>query len=173
MTGSHSFNEVHFDDVFVPEAMLVGTRGNGWTQVSGEMGNERSGPGRFLSSFAIIDELVRRVRDEPTEERRRAIGRIVSHVAVLRHLSASIAEMIRQGKDPTVQGALVKDVGTALEQEVPEIARQIFALEPSPSSPDALAALVGSTLLAAPSFTLRGGTRKILRGIIARGLGVR
>lgn len=173
MTGAHSFNEVHFADVFIPEAMLIGTRGNGWVQVSGEMGSERSGPDRFLSSFAVVEALVRRTREEPTDERRAAVGRLVGHVAVLRRLSASIAEMIRNGEDPTVQGALVKDIGTALEQEIPEVARRLFAIEPSPLGEDPLAALVGSTLLASPSFTLRGGTREILRGIIARGLGVR
>ena len=173
MTGSHSFNEVHFEDVFVPDTMLVGTRGNGWAQVTGELGNERSGPDRFLSSFAIVDLMVKEVRERPTNEGLRAVGRLIAHVAVLRRLSASIAEMIRQGQDPTVQGALVKDVGTVLEQEIPQVARQLFALEPSPGSLDALSALVGTTLLAAPSFSLRGGTREILRGIIARGLGAR
>jgi alkylation response protein AidB-like acyl-CoA dehydrogenase len=173
MTGSHSFNEVRFEDVFVSDDMLIGVRGNGWAQVSGEMGNERSGPDRFLSSFAVVEQLVKSVREAPTDERRRAIGRMASHVAILRRLSMSVAEIIRQGGDPTVQGALVKDVGTVLEQEIPETAREIFALEPSPQSQDALAALVGATLLEAPSFSLRGGTREILRGIIARGLGVR
>jgi alkylation response protein AidB-like acyl-CoA dehydrogenase len=173
MSGSHSFNEVRFEDVFVPDDMLVGRRGNGWAQVSGEMANERSGPDRFLSSFAVVEQLVRAVRVRPGEERHRAIGRLVSHVAVLRRLSMSVAEMIRQGRDPTVQGALVKDVGTMLEQEIPQVARELFAMEPSPGSADALEALVGLTLLEAPSFSLRGGTREILRGIIARGLGAR
>lgn len=173
MTGSHSFNEVHFDDVFIPEAMLIGARGNGWKQVSGEMGNERSGPDRFLSSFAVLDLMVKAVREQPTQEGRRAIGRLIAQIAVLRRLSTSIAEMIRQGQDPTVQGALVKDVGAVLEQEIPQVARQLFALEPSQTSPDQMSALVGAILLASPSFSLRGGTREILRGIIARGLGAR
>lgn len=173
MTGSHSFNEVHFEDVFVPDAMLIGARGNGWKQVSGEMGNERSGPDRFLSAFPVLEEMVKAVREQPSVEGRRAIGRIIAHTAVLRRLSTSIAEMIRQGQDPTVQGALVKDVGAVLEQEIAQIARELFALEPSPQAADALSSVVGLTLLAAPSFSLRGGTREILRGIIARGLGAR
>jgi alkylation response protein AidB-like acyl-CoA dehydrogenase len=173
MTGSHSFNEVRFEDVHVPPGMLIGTRGNGWQQVSGEMANERSGPDRFLSSFAVLNQMVRSLRNQPSAEGLRAIGRITAHIAVLRRLSMSIAEMIRQGQDPTVQGALVKDLGTVLEQEIPQIARQIFAIEPSSQSSDELSSIVGSMLLAAPSFSLRGGTREILRGIIARGLGAR
>lgn len=173
MTGAHSFNSVHFDNVFVPDAMLVGTRGNGWAQVTSEMGNERSGPDRFLSSFTVVDQLVRYVRRDPSEARLRAIGRLVSHVAILRRLSISVAEIIRLGGNPTVQGALVKDIGTLLEQDIPEVAREIFALEPARNAPDLLTAIVGTALLEAPSFSLRGGTREILRGIIARGLGVR
>jgi hypothetical protein len=117
--------------------------------------------------------MVNSVRAAPTEEGRRAIGRLIAHTAVLRRLSTSIAEMIRQGDDPTVQGALVKDVGAVLEQEIPHVARELFAMEPSPSAVDPLASVVGSLILAAPSFSLRGGTREILRGIIARGLGAR
>lgn len=173
MTGSHSFNEVRFDEVFVPDAMLIGTAGAGWKQVTGEMANERSGPDRFLSSFAVLEQMVEAVRRQPSAEGRKVIGRIVAHLAVLRRLSLSIAEMVRLGQDPTVQGALVKDVGAVLEQEIPQLARELFALEPSPGSADALSSTVASILLAAPSFSLRGGTREILRGIIARGLGAR
>ena len=173
MTGSHSFNEIYFDDVFVPEEMLVGQRGNGWQQVTGEMGSERSGPERFLSSFLLVEMLASEIRNNPSPDRLRALGRLVAHVATIRSLSMSVAELIRQGKDPTVQGALVKDVGALLEQEIPHVAREIFAIEPAPGSDRELESLTGSILLAAPSFSLRGGTREILRGIIARGLGVR
>jgi hypothetical protein len=47
------------------------------------------------------------------------------------------------------------------------------AAEPSMSAPSEYAAALAVSLLAAPSFSLRGGTREILRGIIARGLGLR
>lgn len=173
MTGSHSFNEVHFDDVFVPGANLIGTRGNGWKQVTSEMGNERSGPDRFLSSFPVLSRMVREAQSDPDASKKREIGRLVSHTALLRRLSVSVAELVQQGEDPTVQGALVKDLGALLEQETPQIARQLFGMEPAPGGADAFSALVAETLLAAPSFSLRGGTREILRGIIARGLGVR
>ena len=68
----------------------------------------------------------------------------------------------------------MKDVGTAFERELPEIARRLVPVEPSlDDSGDVFAETLGHVLLHAPSFTLRGGTREILRGIIARGLGLR
>jgi hypothetical protein len=47
------------------------------------------------------------------------------------------------------------------------------ASEPEAQSTDRFLAVLAHTILHAPSFSLRGGTREILRGIIARGLGLR
>src|SRR3546814_3573971 len=54
MAGHHDFNEVFFDDVLVPHGALVGERGQGWKQVTAELGLERSGPERYLSSHALL-----------------------------------------------------------------------------------------------------------------------
>jgi hypothetical protein len=91
----------------------------------------------------------------------------------LRRLSRSVAGMLQAGENPALQAALVKDLGALLEQEIPEIARTLIAAEPDRSSTQAFAATLAHTMLHAPSFSLRGGAREILRGIIARGLGLR
>ncbi|QIB67558.1 acyl-CoA dehydrogenase [Kineobactrum salinum] len=173
MTGSHSLNEVQFDDVFVPDNALIGTRGDGWKQVLNELSNERSAPDRILSSFKLLDQLVASVRSEPTEEGKREVGRLIGRTALLTSLSASIVEMQRLGRDPGASAAIVKDLGAELEQETPEIARKLFPLELSRGSDDYLQTLIGAILLMSPSFSVRGGTREILRGIIARSLGAR
>lgn len=51
--------------------------------------------------------------------------------------------------------------------------RQLPDLTPRLSGDDASAADLATTLLSRPGFTLRGGTNQILRGVIARGLGLR
>jgi len=102
------------------------------------------------------------------------VGRFVAHLAALRRMSASIAGLLDQGRSPNVEAALVKDVGTAFERELPEVARRLFPVEPSLDDPaDPFSETLAHVVLYAPSFTLRGGTREILRGIIARGLGLR
>jgi hypothetical protein len=72
-----------------------------------------------------------------------------------------------------LEASLVKDLGALFEQEIPEIAHRLLDRELSPASADAGVAVQTYLSLVAPSFSLRGGTREILRGIVARGLGLR
>ncbi|HLG87012.1 MAG TPA: acyl-CoA dehydrogenase family protein [Alphaproteobacteria bacterium] len=44
LAGGHEFNEVFFEDVFVPDDMMVGAEGEGWAMVTRELAFERSGP---------------------------------------------------------------------------------------------------------------------------------
>jgi alkylation response protein AidB-like acyl-CoA dehydrogenase len=173
LSGDHHFNECVFQDAFLPEDALIGALGDGWRQVTGELAYERSGPERFLSSFTLLVELVRALGPDPSERAAIAIGRISAHIMILRRLSRSVAGMLGAGSDPALQAAVVKDLGALVEQEIPEIARLLVASEPEAQSTDRFLAVLAHTILHAPSFSLRGGTREILRGIIARGLGLR
>ena len=173
LTGEHHFNEVVFTDVFLPETALLGKEGDGWNQVTSELAFERSGPERFLSSFWLFVELVRALGPEPSDAGAIAIGRLTAHMMTLRRLSRSVAGMLQNGENPALQASLVKDLGALVEQEIPEIARTLVDQEPDASSTQAFSAVLAHTMMHAPSFSLRGGTREILRGIIARGLGLR
>jgi alkylation response protein AidB-like acyl-CoA dehydrogenase len=170
LAGDEDFNEVVFQDCFVPDDCLVGKAGNGWEQVTSELGYERSGPERFLSSFRVLVEFVRAVGERPTEHQAAVIGRAVAHLMTLRQMSISVAGMLQQGKSPPVEAALVKALGNDFEKSLPELLRLA-----APHLPPGhrFRATLAQTLLHAPSFTLRGGTREILRGVIARGLGLR
>jgi hypothetical protein len=172
LAGKHHINQIIFEDVFVPETTLLGAKGDGWKQVISELANERSGPERFLSSFTLLVELVRELGSNPSDEAVAVIGRLAGHICVLRNMSRSVAGMLHVGEDPTLQAAIVKDLGAVLEQEIPEIARRLVVSEPAADSLG-FASVLAATLLQAPSFSLRGGAREILRGIIARGLGLR
>ena len=171
--GGHDFNQVVFDDYFVPDDMIMGSVGMGWQLVTGELAFERSGPDRFLSTFQLLLESIRAVGPNPDARAANEIGRIVAHLAALRRMSTSIAGMLERGEQPIIEAALVKDVGTTLEREIPEIFRQLISTEPNMSDGGSYAELLGMTILRAPGFTIRGGTREILRGMIARGLGLR
>jgi alkylation response protein AidB-like acyl-CoA dehydrogenase len=171
--GEHHFNEVSFVDVLVPADGLLGKEGEGWQQVMSELALERSGPERFLSSFALLAELVRVCAQRPTERSSIAIGRLLAHLAVLRDLSRSVSEALQKGADPSLQAAIVKDLGAVYEQEIPEIARDLTGSDPLSCADPDFDATLAYTITHACSFSLRGGTREILRGIIARGLGLR
>jgi alkylation response protein AidB-like acyl-CoA dehydrogenase len=173
LAGSHHFNEVVFQDAFVPEDLRVGGEGDGWRQVTTELAFERSGPERYLSSIALLIELIRHVGKEPDERGLVVVGRLVAHLATLRQMSLSVAGMLQAGQNPNLEAALVKDVGTTFEQEIPEAVHALLDLEPTATGGSDLQQVLGYLVQRAPSFSLRGGTREVLRGIIARGLGLR
>ena len=170
MAGGEDFNEVVFEDCFVPEDALVGEPGNGWHQVTSELAYERSGPERFLSAFRVFVEFVRHAGTTPDPEAAALIGRLASHLITLRKMSISVAGMLQSGRSPAVEAALVKSVGNDFEKLLAELVRLHV---PTLPSDHALTRSLRQTLLHAPSFTIRGGTREILRGVIARGLGLR
>jgi acyl-CoA dehydrogenase len=87
-------------------------------------------------------------------------------------MSLSIAGMLQAGETPNLEAALVKDLGNAFEREIPELVRLLMPARRRAAG-DRLEEVLAETVLHAPSWTLRGGTREILRGIIARGLGLR
>ncbi|OJY65128.1 MAG: acyl-CoA dehydrogenase [Rhodospirillales bacterium 70-18] len=173
LSGEHHFNEVVFTDAFLPEDAVIGQLGQGWQQVTSELAYERSGPERFLSSFQVVVELLRAAGPAPSERVAVAVGRLAAHMIALRRMSRSVAGMLQQGGNPALEAALVKEVGNTLEQEIPEIVRLLLEAEPEADGADQLAAVLGHTMLHIPSFSLRGGTREVLRGMIARGLGLR
>ena len=175
LSGHHEFNEVHFEDYFVPDDMLVGEPGSGWAMVTAELAYERSGPDRYLSAWQLLAALVDRIGPQPDRHQSVQVGRLVAHAMALRRMSTVIAGMLDRGANPQVEAALVKHAGTGFEREIPEIARLL--VDRAGGSGDAAATRFDEALrqvtLTAPSFTLRGGTREILRGVIARGLGLR
>lgn len=173
LLGEHHFNEVFLTDVFVPDDRLLGKEGNGWNQVTSELAFERSAPDRFLVFFQFLREMVRMAGPTPDQATKAALGRLVSHLATLRGMSLSIAGMLEEGLQPNNEAAVVKDLGTRYEQDIPVIARQLFPCEPDLEAVDHYASMIARVTMNAPRLSIQGGTREILRGIIARGLGLR
>ena len=171
MAGNHDFNEVFFDDVLVPHSALVGTRGQGWKQVTAELGLERSGPERYLSSHALLAALIDAAGANPDPTMAVLIGELTAEMWTLRQLSMSTAAKLAAGEDPMVDASVVKELGNAFEQDMPRRIQAILDCDWNGESD--LARLLRALLIASPSFSLRGGTREVIRGIIARGLGLR
>ena len=69
---------------------------------------------------------------------------------------------------------LVKDLGTIYQQDLPEIARVLAESDATTEEDmaDFLDVAQYATMMA-PSYTIQGGTTQVLRGIVARGLGLR
>jgi alkylation response protein AidB-like acyl-CoA dehydrogenase len=172
LSGDAHFNQVTFTDVFVPENMLVGTEGGGWKQVMSELAYERSGPERYLSSFQLMVELIRELGPEAEDKAAEGIGRLIAHLNTLRRMTISLAGMLQAGEDPALSASVTKELGTTFEQEIPPAAQAMVDAEPTLAGGDFAQTLAFLTQVT-PSFSLRGGTREIMRGMIARGLGLR
>ena len=173
LAGQHHYNEMHFEDAVIPAAMLLGQEGNGWNQVMSELAFERSGPERFLSSIELLYQLIEVLKGRDSDAAQITLGRVTARLAVLRRLSRSVTAMLQDKQDAGLQAAIVKDVGALFEQAMPDVARELVDAEPDPLAASAYASVLANITLNAPSWSLRGGTREILRGIIARGLGTR
>jgi alkylation response protein AidB-like acyl-CoA dehydrogenase len=173
LLGEHHFNEIFLTDVFVPDNRLLGKEGNGWNQVTSELAFERSAPDRFLVLFQMLREMIRMAGPTPDKATAAALGKLVSQLATLRSMSLSIAGMLHEGLQPNNESAVVKDLGTRYEQDIPVVARQLFPTEPDLAAVETYVAMIAQSTMNAPRFSIQGGTREILRGIIARGLGLR
>jgi hypothetical protein len=168
MTGEHHFNEVVFEDVFIPEDTLIGVEGEGWKQSMAELAYERSGPERFLSTFPLLVELLSMVEGNSNQLVNIAIGKLIAQLWTLRKMSLGVAGMLEKGITPSVMAALVKDLGTQFEKQIAETARLLVSSAPSVSSSVAFERRLAEAILHSPGFTLRGGTTEILRGIVAK-----
>ncbi len=174
LTGDAHFSEMFFDGVELAEDALVGSDGDGWKQVNAELAFERSGPERLYSSVVLLDRWLRWLRETGrAEQQLETVGRFAAHLATLRQLSIALTAKLAAGESPVVEAALVKDLGTEFEQSIPAMVEAAIGADPA-NPPDAeLLRTLAYVSHMAPTFSLRGGTREILRGMIARGLGLR
>lgn len=173
LTGRKHFNEVVFEDALVSHDALLGIENDGWRQVGSELAIERSGPERFLSCAVLFTELLKVLEQSGDQSAKREVGTILGNLVTLRSMSLSVSAKLAQGHDVSLQAVIVKDLGAEFEQTLPGIVQKIVAIEPNLSdAAEPLAQVLALLTMLAPSFSLRGGTVEILRGIIAKRLGV-
>ena len=173
MTGQKHFNETLFDNVILKKDALLGEEGKGWSQVVGELALERSGPERFLSHFILLDAFIGEFRNIILKSGSNLIGKIIAELQTLRRMSFSVASMLQNGQSPETQAAFVKELGNKFEKMMVETLRDLSNIIPLHQWPSLLQDLFEDATLRLPSNSLRGGTTEIMKGIIARQLGLR
>lgn len=171
LDGSVHFNEVVLSDVFVPDELVLGEVGMGWAQNTSELAYERGGPDRWLSTYLVVEEWLR--RNEGTALGERAtdfLGGVLARWWAIRNLSLTVARMIDRGEAPALESSLVKELGTRFEQDVVDAVNDLTAVEPTLEDHDLFVRVLVAATLTSPSFTVRGGTIEILRSVAAKGL---
>lgn len=175
MAGDAHFNEVFFDNVQIDEDALIGQEGQGWEQVNAELAFERSGPERIYASMVLLNAWAHEVRVQDCQyaDAQRLLGHLLAELSALRGMSLAVTDQLVRGLSPAVEASVVKDYGTEFEQRViRDIGQWIGAHPEFPVSGELMQALAYLEQMGV-TFSLRGGTREILRGIIARGLALR
>lgn len=164
LAGEHHFNEVRFENVFVPAHRVIGEVGNGWKQVVEQLSFERGGAERSLSSYPVLVELIAEsARRHDDRELHALLGSLVARLAVLRRLCFEVASAMDAGQAPVQQAAALKFLGNAFEHDVIEALRRTDLCQDP-----AFDSTFGQALLASPAFSLRGGAAEVLLSLIAR-----
>ncbi|MGB5795506.1 MAG: acyl-CoA dehydrogenase family protein [Mycolicibacter algericus] len=170
MGGSHHFNEVILDDAFVPDTMVFGEIGEGWRQVTSELSFERSGPERLLSTFPLLAASAQAMAAQQIPHDA-DLGRLVARIAGLHQMSTAVAGALERRQSADLAAAVVKVLGTSTEGDIADFA-DLRAGDDSVIE-SSYRELIAAAVDQRPGFTLRGGTNEVLRGVIARGLGMR
>ncbi len=175
MAGDAHFNEVFFDNVQLDEDALIGQEGQGWAQVNAQLAFERSGPERVYASMVLLNAWTEalRAQDYLTADAQQVLGGLLAELSTLRGMSLAMTGQLVAGLSPAVEAAVVKDYGTEFEQRVIREIGQWLGAHPEFAVSGELMQALAYLEQMGVTFSLRGGTREILRGIIARGLGLR
>jgi alkylation response protein AidB-like acyl-CoA dehydrogenase len=160
--GEHHFNEVVFDDVLVPAGRVIGVQGGGWQQVTEQLSFERGGMERVLSTYPLLAALVERQPGDAA-----AVGGLAARLLTLRELACRVAEAMDAGRAPAGEAAVLKYLGTTFERDVVDTARTVSEVVPVPGG-DGFAGLLAQAQLAAPGFSIRGGTDEMLLTVVSR-----
>ncbi len=170
ITGETLFNEVFFDDVFVPDDDVVGEVGQGWAVARATLGNERVSIGSSNSELdlTVAEELVDladryAAGDTGTA---RNVGELIAESHAMRSLNLRHVMRALIGGPPGPEGNLTKLLSAEHAQRVTSRGMEIAGLSAVTGAEPRLA----RAALFARCLTIAGGTSEILRNVIAERL---
>lgn len=179
MMGSDHFNEVFLEDVRVPADCRVGEENRGWYIATTTLDQERSSINRVVMTRSTLYNLIDFVRATPAlrgrPELRHELAARAMEFEIGRWLCYRVAQMQSEGRVPNYEASISKVFGTELQRQMGVTGMRVLGmagqLEPGPYAP--LQGRIERWALAAPSYTVAGGTSEVNRNIIAtRGLGL-
>ncbi|BBY50146.1 acyl-CoA dehydrogenase FadE22 [Mycolicibacterium arabiense] len=168
LTGHSHFNEVFFDDVFVPDGDVVGDVNRGWLVARATLGNERISIGGGSSAptgFTVDDAVALLDCAEPdvAAANARRVGKAIADSHTLRLLNLRRVTRAIAGAEPGPEGNVTKLVLAEWSQRLTELGMDLAGA----------AAVVGTnpmltvTYLGNRAMTIAGGTSEITRNTIA------
>ncbi|HVU73360.1 MAG TPA: acyl-CoA dehydrogenase [Mycobacteriales bacterium] len=164
LTGLEFFNEVFFDDVFVPDADVCGEVGQGWAFARTTLANERVSMSSGASFGAGVEALVKLadLTDPVVVER---LAHLVVEAQTIALLGARTTLRALSGSNTGNEASVRKLLGAEHEQRVQEIGLEWYGSRTAVLEGE-VAAWVGS-YLATRCLTIAGGTSEVQRNVIA------
>ena len=166
ITGDSHFNEVFFDDVFVPDSDVVGDVNRGWLVARATLGNERiSIGGGSGGAFGFSpDHLVKMLDASPAAANyvRRA-GECIAETHTLRLLNLRRATRAIAGAEPGPEGNVTKLLVAEAGQRITELGMELSGS----AAVTGLAPKLLRSYLGNRAMTIAGGTSEITRNTIA------
>jgi alkylation response protein AidB-like acyl-CoA dehydrogenase len=168
ITGGSEFNEVFFNDVFVPDEDVVGAPNSGWTVARATLGNERvsiGGSGSFYEGLAAkLVQLAQRNADRLAGAEVR-VGYYLAENHALRLLNLRRAARSVEGAGPGPEGNVTKL--KLAEHMVEGGAISAALVGPEVALTDGPGAVIGRMMMGARGMAIAGGTSEVTRNQIA------
>ncbi|MGE2814306.1 acyl-CoA dehydrogenase [Mycobacterium heidelbergense] len=167
ITGGSEFNEVFFNDLFVPDEDVVGTPNSGWTVARATLGNERvsiGGSGSFYEGLASKLVQLAQASDRLAGARIR-VGNFLADDHALRLLNLRRAARSVEGAGPGPEGNVTKL--KLAEHMIDGGAISAALLGPEVALLDGPGAIVGRMMMGARGMAIAGGTSEVTRNQIA------
>jgi alkylation response protein AidB-like acyl-CoA dehydrogenase len=158
ITGDNLFNEVFFDDMFVPDDMVVGQVNDGWRLARTTLANERVAMAHGTALGNPMEELLRTVTTlelDPVVADQ--LGRLIIAAQVGSLLDQRIAQLAVGGADPGPQASARKLIGVRYRQALSE-----FRMELTEGAGVVEEGKTVHDFLNTRCLTIAGGTEQIL-----------
>jgi alkylation response protein AidB-like acyl-CoA dehydrogenase len=172
LTGQAMFNEVFFDDVFVPEDCLVGREHDGWRAARTTLANERVYMGSSNTIGGGVVGVLKAIDAQGRSGDRLALNEAGGLVATGHALSAlgfRLTLAALAGADPSGSEAAVRKLlGVQHDQHVQEVGMLVTGIEAAAAEGDASA--WSASFLFNRCLTIAGGTSDVQRNVIAERL---
>lgn len=164
INGDAWFNEVFFDDVFVPDDCVVGAVDDGWRAGRTTLANERVSMGAGASMGAGVAALVALLDEGSSPHDLARVGETLARDAALTALRNRLTIRSLAGADAGPEASIVKLLGVIHDQDVQEVGVEL--LGPDAAAARGLAAGWVSSFLWNRSLTIAGGTSEVQRNVI-------
>jgi alkylation response protein AidB-like acyl-CoA dehydrogenase len=167
VTGHSHFNEVFFDDVFVPDRDVVGPVNQGWTVARATLGNERvsigGGGPMMMGGPSVLTLMQRRAAGDAGIARE--VGALVADEIAMRLLNLRRVARAVAGGEPGREGNITKLLGSEYIQRMAALSARIVGEAGAlAEGEDGFAAML---LLGSRAGSIAGGTSEIVRNQIA------